>query len=203
MVLDLVSLHIAHVVGVGGGNHDIAGGAVQVGDPLEEAGVVQRNYPDQLPVHHLDGGGVEHNLRAQSRTLAELFLCQLQCQFFVDDRDLGDVDGLHLAVKLFDLRFAQLIAVGLPLEENGGDCHDNDNQHPGQSDDDGWDFGELCVWRIGEVVELEVEFADLHQGAQSHIGGNQDSPEEGAIQIQRIEVGGFDKDIERDQHGND
>ena len=91
--------------------------------------MVQRNHPHKLAVHHLNGGGLQFHLGAQRRAFAQFFLCQLQGQRLVHDRDLGDVDGLHLAVKCFDLRLAQLVTVGFPLEENRAD-----DQHHGDDD---------------------------------------------------------------------
>ena len=185
VVLDFAALDIAHVVGIGRGDDDVARRAFHIGEPLEKAGMVQRNHPHKLAVHHLNGGGLQFHLGAQRRAFAQFFLCQLQGQRLVHNRDLGDVDGLHLAVKCFDLRLAQLVAVGLPLEENRADNQHYGDDDPGNGDDDGRDLGKFCLGRVGKVVELDGKFADLQQSRRPHIGGDQHRPEECAIQIKR------------------
>ena len=62
MVFDLVALHIADIVGVGCGYHDVTRCTVHIGQPFEEAGMIQRNDPDQFAVYHLDGSGVQCDL---------------------------------------------------------------------------------------------------------------------------------------------
>ena len=173
--------------------------------------MVERHRPHELAVHPLDRRVVaaQAHLAAEPRALAELLVGQPHGQLLVYDRHLVEVDRLHARGKLDHLGGAELVAEGLPVEDEGGADQHHDEKHPRQRKQELGPAGELLVWHIVErplaaVGELEGQLPEMHERPRADIEGDDHRPEEGAVRIEEgVEIGRLKKDIEADAKGND
>ena len=192
LVLDLVPLHQLHVLGVGGRDDDVAGGAVQVGQPFEQPRVLQGHRPDQLAVHLLDGGGADVGLAAEGGVLAQLLLGQLLGQLLVHDGDVRQIHGLDVVGELAHDWLGHLVFVGVDVEDDAGGDGDHDQKGPDRDQQPLGPLGELLV--VAELhvdpetvfIPRKVHSAQLQNTPGAHVEGDDHRVKQGTALVEGV-----------------
>ena len=205
LVLDVVAVHIFHVLGVGGGHRHIAGRAVHVGQPFEQTRMVSGHGPQQLAVHLLQGGLAQNHLAAQAGALAQFLVGQLGRHVLVHDGQLVGVHGVEIRGKIHLLQSGHLVAEGVHLEQHrGAQPHQNVSApHAGHQEHGPaleaaaahkGDAGHALAAGGGDEAAEFIKGEDQHQRRDEHTVG------EGRFGIQGIQVQMVEQGIQAEYH---
>ncbi|MPN22154.1 hypothetical protein SDC9_169537 [bioreactor metagenome] len=85
LIFNFMPFHIIDIIDVGSRYHNIAGCARKIGQPFENARMIQRHGPNEFAVVHLYGRVAQNDLAAEGRALAKLFIRQLAGQFLINN----------------------------------------------------------------------------------------------------------------------